>query len=619
MKRLSQSQIGVELKLASETAQSGRLNDSIERIDRVLRTNPDCSDANYLKGTILAALQRLPEALSSMEAVLQATPNHAEALRWAAQLSMHIRIPDKPERYARRLVRIQPSNDRALFLLSITQSLSGRWLDSLESIDAALAVRPDELDYIVGRAQLLVKLRLNRLAIEWYRKALEVRYEPQFARELAEVLLEEGQVSEALELLRRVEDSVPPSAVPVVLLGRAYTEAHDFEKAEPYWEKAKLQQRDQTALTVARAKSEVAAGRIEEAENLLRVQLAGDPKGYALYGMLAQIHRATPADATTVEAMERLLREESMHAVERQTLHYALGKCYDDLGEFERAMSCFDEANRLRSVFSPNGLRFDRAEWRANIDSQIQFFTAKRIAELSREGLDAPQLLLVMGMIRSGTTLTEQILSSHSQIRDAGEVSFWSEHFSSVFNRDRSRFDPGAASRLGRAYRSTLESGDPSVRRVIDKNPLNVLVAAGLHCILPTAKMLHIRRHPVDTLLSIWMTPMTTGLQFISDREDIVFAYREYARLADHLQEVLPPEQFMTVRYEDITGQPKLTIANMLTFVGLEWEDAVLHPDQNVRTVRTPSVYQVRQPIHTKSQAKWRNYERWLGPFAEFL
>jgi len=145
------------------------------------------------------------------------------------------------------------------------------------------------------------------------------------------------------------------------------------------------------------------------------------------------------------------------------------------------------------------------------------------------------------------------------------------------------------------------------------------MLGALLHCIYPNAKFVHIRRHAVDNLLSIWMTPIQTGLPFVHNRENLVRAFRDYARLADRLAQVLPGNRFKTFTYEDITSSPVPTIEGMLRFLDLEQDPNCFAPENNPRTVRTPSFYQVRQPINTASQAKWKLYEPWLGPFAELL
>ncbi len=328
MKRLSAGQVESQLRLAGES---------------------------YTAGDPAAALRTL-------EAILHSNPDSIEALSSAVQVSFGLRQPTRTEFFARRLVRLQPQNDRAHFTLSVALSLTGHWLDALEAIDKALVIQPLALDYVVGKAQLLVKLHLHSLAIEWYRKALDIRPVPQFAHELADVLMEESQGNEAISLLEQYALELPPEARPNVLLGRAYTESQRFDEAEQHWRSADRFSSDRASVLAARARSEISSGRIQVAEKLLRDALAQEPSATQFFGMLAPITNLTSSDLPLVENMERLLSSGGFDAVTKQSLNYALGKSFHDLGDYEKAIAFYDEANRLRDEVTPNKLRFDRQE-----------------------------------------------------------------------------------------------------------------------------------------------------------------------------------------------------------------------------------------------------------------
>jgi hypothetical protein len=222
-------------------------------------------------------------------------------------------------------------------------------------------------------------------------------------------------------------------------------------------------------------------------------------------------------------------------------------------------------------------------------------------------------------MIRSGTTLTEQILSQHSKISEGGEKTFWADHRNEIFDPAHLKYDAAAASQLSNSYLKLMRPNLGDAQFVTEKNPANITMAAMLGCVFPNSKLIHVNRHPVDNLLSIWMTPLRTGLPFVNDKMNLVSAFRDYLRWEAHLREVMPSDQLITIGYEELTSDPAETVVNLLRWLNIDYEEPCLHPENNPRTVRTPSFYQVRQPISTGSQEKWRRFLPWLGPFEELL
>jgi tetratricopeptide (TPR) repeat protein len=618
--RLSPSQIETELRLAREAHLFGDASEADRRIASVLLSSPDHVGALLGKGMILVSrVGSQAEALQCFTQALRVVPTNVEALAWACLTCLNLGKGEQAERFALRLNAVQPKSDRACFLLSNSLTLQGRLEEALENVERALAILPLEPDYVIAKAQLLRRLNWSTQAIAWYRRALKLRPTAELAVELSELLVQEGEVSEALIFLEQAATNLPPEERPHALLAQAYTESQNFESAAENWALAKSLTNDQPRLVLARVKSEIYAGRIEIAEQLIREVLERDPMAAQFYQPLTAIGKITSADVLLIENMERLLAESTLDAAQEADVRYALGKAYNDLGEYQEAMRSYDEANRIAYDLSLMCQRFAPAAWRAYTDLQIEFFTKERIKSLAQGGLESETPLFILGMIRSGTTLTEQILSRHPKVADGGEKSFWPDHRGDVLDERTRTFDAIAGRRLGERYLRLLTSTASSARYVTEKNPSNIFISALIHCIFPKAKLIHVVRQPVDNLLSIWMTPIQTGLPFVYNRDNLVFVYREYLRLSNHLRQVLPADQFCTLEYERLTSCPVTAIEELLSFLDLEPESDCFHPERNARTVRTPSYYQARQPINTDSQERWRLYEHWLGPFAELL
>jgi tetratricopeptide (TPR) repeat protein len=317
--------------------------------------------------------------------------------------------------------------------------------------------------------------------------------------------------------------------------------------------------------------------------------------------------------------MEGLLGSGINAPAEQRDLNYSLGKAYNDLGDYARAMTYYDEANRIAFNESPALMNFDREAFSAFFDQQIAFYTKERLEELAEDGLPSKMPLFIVGMIRSGTSLCEQILSCHSQVRAGGETSFWMNHLYEFVNPETKEFNWSLADELGREFLELTTSTLEGKKHITEKNPGNVVLTGALHSIYPNAKFIHLNRDPVDNLLSVWMTPITTGLPFIHNRANLVFGFLQYRRLVRHWQDVLPADRFQTFQYEDLTSNPVSTIESLLRYLGLDVEQACFSPEKSQRVVRTPSMAQVRRPINEDSQAKWKRYEPWLGEFAELL
>jgi len=160
-----------------------------------------------------------------------------------------------------------------------------------------------------------------------------------------------------------------------------------------------------------------------------------------------------------------------------------------------------------------------------------------------------------------------------------------------------------------------LSSVDETAQHVTDKMPHNFVHLGLVHLLFPNVKIIHCRRNPVDTCLSIYTTPFPEPLNFGHDPELIVFFYKEYQRLMEHWRKVLPSDRFMEVDYEDLITDRENTTRKLVQFCGLEWEDSFLHHEKNEGAIRTPSWWQARQPVYSSSMGRWKNYEPWLGEF----
>jgi tetratricopeptide (TPR) repeat protein len=363
-------------------------------------------------------------------------------------------------------------------------------------------------------------------------------------------------------------------------------------------------------------------GRFSDAESEFLRAIEVQPHQGGAYHSITIGRKITEKDLPLVEQMERVAEAGGLPPNEAGPLHFALGKAYDDLGRPGQAMPQFIEGNRLTRVSL--GLRpFDREALARDVERTMDLFTRDYFRENLRPHPYEPTPIVIAGAMRSGTTLVEQILSSHPHVAPAGEQVFWRRAAPDCVLYDP--YDPEAGvmheviRRKSQEYVDHLRELAPGYEFVTDKEPANHRLFGLIRLALPNSPLIQLRRNLADVAVSMFTTHFQTGEEYVWDRDDIVFALKQHARLAAHWRKVMPRDRFLEVDYTALVTDPEPTIRRIVEFCGLDWDDACLHPEQNERRVNTPSFWQVRQPLNPGSVDRWRRYDGHLGPFAELV
>jgi len=528
------------------------------------------------------------------------------------------RDPENMERalgYARRAVELRPDDATGYGVLGVSYLAAHLPYEAIEAFQQAVALAPIAAEHRHNLALAHLKVYHHAQAISQLREAILLApRSPQNYIVLASTYGLFGMAGQAIECLTEGLAQMPECAPIHSALAAAYATIRNDEKAELHHRRAmEISSESRGAFGTWLLNQ----GRFEEANDFFEAMIRekADP-AYGYYGlMLSRKLKGTGEDNAFVAEMESLL-EPALRSRSEMYLRYALGRAEEQRKRYEEAMSHFDAANRIAFAMHRAGQPNDPAQF-AEEHAQIRrVYEANR--HLAKDGNPTQAPIFIIGMIRSGTTLLDQIVSSHREVVSGGELRFWLEEGRRLVLQT----DPLAAENLRDLAAeyvtySRLLAGESE--RITDKMPLNFAYAGLMHLAMPNARFLHIRRNPIDTCLSIWTTYFAQGAIFAYDKANIVAYYREYLRAMDYWREALPADRIFELDYEELIADPARVVPQAIEFCGLPWDEACLHHDQNQSAINTPSRWQARQPIYKTSVERWRRYEPWLGSFLELL
>jgi tetratricopeptide (TPR) repeat protein len=534
--------------------------------------------ALYKAGRLREAEQLCHDALS--QDPMSATGHFVLGLCYLASS----RFEPAAQRF-RQSISLKPHTANYHYHLGLALDRMNRLKEATEAYARSIELNSDEPNYHASLGELYKRQGNTGAAIGCFKRALQIRESPIGYSALAELLIRESRHVEAEESLQSALRLDPSLGMAQELLGIVMEET----------------------------------GRFAEAWQELKAGYDLQPEKTSILYRMSRCKRMSEADRPFIELLEQLSKSPKMSDEKVRYLEYALGKVYDDLGQFGEAIGHFDKANQVSKRLQFAGRSYPLAEFRTRFNALKLRFTPDFFKEnRDKVGSISDRPIFIVGMIRSGTTLVEQILSSHPDIVAAGELPYWLDPpaKSAVEALASNKIDLVALQSLATGYLDTLDILAGTKRRVTDKMPNNYMSLGLVHMLFPKARIIHCRRNPIDNCLSIYTTLYSEAPKFAYDRENIVAAYGLYSDLMDHWSRVIPSDRLLTVDYEDVVTGSESAARKMVEFCGLPWDDSCLHHEKNDRIVKTPSLWQVRQPIYETSIDRWKNYKPWLGAFA---
>jgi Flp pilus assembly protein TadD len=528
------------------------------------------------------------------------------------------------KRLYRKVVDAVPTQAATFQRLGLIALREGRPKDAIDNFQRSLSIEPDDPVCLNNLGNVLRELGRLRESVPAYRQALACQ--PDYASalyNLAGTLALLDEHSQAVGAYRNLLRLSPGDAEAWNALGLSLLEiGEEAESKKALQEALRIKPNDAELLNELGVVHQF-EGDLEAAGRLYLASIESDPGFARAYDNLARSRRMKADDLVLVEPIEKIASDESKDNESRLIARFALGKIYDDCADYDKAFENYAIGNTLKHRM----VDFDAVEHSAWVDRVLVEYDEEFFRAHSHEGNSSTRPLFVIGMIRSGTSLVEQILASHSRVYGAGELleitrlvtdlpatlKTISEYPECIRQLDADTIGAAASK-----YLQFLNGRDDRAQRVVDKLPTNFLHLGFIAALLPNARIVHCRREPLDVCLSIFFQRFAKGHSYAYDFDDIAAYYAEYERLLGHWKKVLPIE-ILDVQYEKLLDDLECESHRLLDYCELNWEEACLAFHRNQRPVRTASSWQVRQPLYRTAKARWKKFERYLDGLKKAL
>jgi tetratricopeptide (TPR) repeat protein len=609
--------------LATARRIQGRAQESFAILEPLAGRHSSSAGFQYEWGRTLADIGRTREAIAALRGSVQLDPKNPVAWRALGDLLSldgdEAAGREAHERYVALTVR-SPELVQAAELMR-----QGKTGQAEALVREFLKAHPTDVNAIRLLADIGMRLSRYADARHLLARCLELAPDFHLARyNYAVVLMRQNCLPEALDEIRRLLAREPANPNYLLLQGNVLVQMGEHDRALEILERVLSVYPNQPRAQMNYGHTLKTIGRLDDAIVAYRRCIALQPGIGEAYWSLANLKTYRFTDEE-VALMREQLEATKGNAEEQSHLAFALGKALEDREEFDEAFHCYDRGNRIRKVRHRHNIRinvFDTAR-------QIKTLTADFFAARQGWGCPATDPIFIVGLPRSGSTLLEQILASHSQVQGTAEL----VDVIQISRRlgEKSRHNPASSypevlgtlsadrfRELGEGYIASTRVQRNDRPFFIDKMPNNFRHIGLIHLMLPNAKIIDARRHPMACCFSGFKQLFASGQTFTYGLEEIGKYYRDYVILMDHWDRVLPG-RVLRVEYEEMVADTDAQVRRLLDYCGLPFEEQCLRFWETERAVRTPSSEQVRQQIYRSGLEQWRNFEKHLGPLKEAL
>lgn len=597
---------------------------ALEIIEPLAAGNEGDSASRYEYALCLGAFGKGAEAIEVLRSIVAAEPSHADAWRSLGdQLYAAGDDAGSREAYERHL-RLSTRHPE---LIEAAGHLAARSLNKAESI-ARSVLRKDPLDVVAMRMLAGIGIEVGQVddAVHLLERCLELAPHFHLARQnYATALARRQRYDEAIAETDRLLTAEPMNPQYRMIRASFLVQKGDHDAALEAYEELLASYPNQSNAHMNFAHTLKSVGRLDDAVRSYRRAIDLRPAAGEVYWSLANLKTFRFDDAEIDAMRAQVVDDDSADPDDQAHLSFALGKALEDRGEFEESFRHYARGNRIRGAAHRHSAKINVF----NTARQMKTLTEAFFAGRKGWGSGAADPIFVVGLPRAGSTLLEQILASHSLVQGTAEL----PDIIAISRRlgARSRKNPAGrypevlttlteeqALSLGDGYIESTRVQRRGEPFFIDKMPNNFQHIGLIHLILPNAKIIDARRHPMAGCFSCFKQLFARGQTFTYDFADLGHYYRDYVALMDHWDRVLPG-RVHRVQYENMISDTENEIRRLLDYCGLPFEDACLRFYETERAVRTPSAQQVRRPVYTEGVEQWRHFEPWLDPLKQAL
>lgn len=519
-----------------------------------------------------------------------------------------------------RTSRDRPADADVWNHLGLTYSHLGQYPAADAAFHKARILAPFSTEVIANQGANLNAAHSHRQAIAVLKHGLQINPHCRACQlNLALALADVHQTDEALQLVQQIQASVTLNEQELSTLIAVLQRCQKQDAAESVLAQLLSLNPQHSQGLVIKASMQLDRGLFKAARRSLEPLLASSSPSWESLSLYANTHRfdpRNPSDKAWHAHVTRSLQQIQLPPRYRASLLFAQAKALNDELRYGEAFASADQANQLAASLEP------LYETQTHAALVTAILDRHPIEVRVHGGHPSEQPCFIVGMPRSGTSLLEQMLASHSEVGGAGELQTWptlveQRRHLLIGTEEPCPDELNDCATLALAALRQCFSNKPA--RVIDKLPSNFLFLGLIHQVFPNARILHIRRNPVDTCLSIFFQNFGALHTYSHNFDDLAHYYRQYRRLMAHWRQVLPSDRLIEIRYEDLITEPEREVRRALAHLGLAWEPACLDFQNTHRSVGTASNWQVRQGLYTSSVERWRRYEAHVGPLLPLL